>query len=533
MLRKTHLFIIAGIIIPMTTVALVLGFRSNNEEKIYHVVYFDSNGGTPVEQVKVQHGNRINRPVCSKTGYEVIDWHDEDLIWNFETMTVISDMTLTANWTTIDYQIIYDFKGGTTSEEYSKTYTIESDFDLVRPVKGGQVFTGWFDNNGKRFDEITPGLTGDIYLTAEWVNNINPISDDESRGSINVYVSETNPNEYTFTNNPVANKHHLFKGWFDVDGNLLSEESQYTTIISPNETYTIHSKYMNDEEEDEWNISHGVMPTISGNKVIYGLYPQSNVNDEELIEQLNDLKRTRYNNYIYYNHEYYAKRVSRLARDLNTHELLSIRKFDNGDEFIEDETYWFKVEPVSWKILKESSNQYNLVSEKLIDVQRYHRNSSIRTIDEKTIYSNNYKYSDIRKWLNNDFISASFAFNKSNLTIMEIDNSKESTATPDSGLECENTFDYVTLLSYKEQEQNTLVERQIKTTDYVRVSGANYSVNENNLFSGYYWTRSPIESEDEDKNGTAVSRCNMNGTLNSDYVGWGGSCVQPSIKISK
>ena len=62
------------------------------------------------------------------------------------------------------------------------------------------------------------------------------------------------------------------------------------------------------------------------------------------------------------------------------------------------------------------------------------------------------------------------------------------------------------------------------------VSGANYYVNEVNLFSGYYWTRSPIATEEE--NGTAASRCGMNGTLNSDFVGWGESCVQPSITLN-
>ncbi len=531
-MRRNTIFLISSIaIVAVATTIFVTQIASGNN--VYHIVTFETDGGTPVSSIEVRHGYKIKAPYTEKLGYYVESWADkDDKIWDFDVDTVVKDdITLTASWKPTIYTITYNVSGGIMPEVYEKTYTIESDFDLARPAKDDFVFTGWFDALGNRFDSIEPGLTGNLTLYATWTGNIYVISDDESRGSINVYVSETNPTEYTFTNNPVANKHHLFKGWFDVDGNLLSEESQYTTVISPNETYTIHSKYMNDEEENEWNISHGVIPSINSDKVIYGLYPQSNVNDEELIEQLNDLKRTRYNNYIYYNHEYYAKRVSRLARDLNTHELLSIRQFDNGDEFIENETYWFKVEPVSWKILKESSNQYSLVSEKLLDVQRYHRNSYTRIIGEKTIYSNNYKYSDIRQWLNNDFISASFAFNKSNLTIMEVDNSKESTATPDSGFECENAFDYVTLLSYKEYNEQTLSNRLIKTTDYVRVSGANYSVSSNNLFSGYCWTRSPIETEED--NGTSVSRCNMNGTINNDFVGWGGSCVQPSIKINK
>lgn len=531
--KKKILVVLIPLATMVTAIAClaVFSLSSNKEQNTYNVTY-NTNGGSQIPPTKVVEGRLVNRPPDPyKNGYSLLEWDKDGIKWDFSTNKVESDITLDAIWKPIEYTITYNFEGGSTSEEYKTSYNIESDFVLVRPIKDKEIFSGWFDNDGSRFDAITPGMTGNLELTAMWVGNFHAISEDESKGLINVYVSETNPNEYTVTNSPINNKHHLFKGWYDKDGNLLSTNQEYTLTINSDITTYIYSRYMTDIEENEWNSTHGVTPTLSANKVIYGMYPQSNVNESAIIDKLEQLSPTRFNGYYYYNHEYYVKKTARLARDLNTHELLSIRKFDNGDEFIEDETYWFKVEPVSWEILKESSNQYNLVSEKLLDVQRYHRNSSTRIIDEKTIYSNNYKYSDIRQWLNNDFISSSFAFNKSNLTIMEVDNSKESTATPDSGFECEDTFDYVALLSYKEYNEQTLSNRLIKTTDYVRVSGANYSVNSNNLFSGYCWTRSPIETEED--NGTSVSRCNMNGTLNNDFVGWGGSCVQPSIKISK
>ncbi len=531
--KKRITFLIVGFV---TILCFLIGFLAIDAmpKATFYTVVFNSNGGTPVDSIKVKSGDKITKPYTEKLGYGTENWYcdTDEKVWNFSVDIVTKDITLSAVWAPSLYTITYNTDGGVMPEPYQTTYTIESDFDLVRAIKDDQLFIGWFDTKGNRIDSIKPGMYGNISLTARWTGDFKAISEDESKGTINVYVSETNPNEYKLTNNPANYKHHLFKGWYDKNGNLLSTNPEYTLTINPDITTYIYSRYMTDIEESEWNLAHGVTPTQSVNKVIYGMYPQANVNEPAILDKLEQLSPTRFNGYYYYNHEYYVKKIARLARDLNTHELLSVRKFDNGDEFIEDETYWFKVEPVSWNILKKSSNQYSLVSEKLLDVRRYHRNSSIRIIDEKTIYSNNYKYSDIREWLNNDFISASFAFNKSNLSIMEVDNSKESTATPDSGFECENTFDYVTLLSYREYDEESILDRQIKTTDYARVSGANYSVNENNLFSGYYWTRSPIESEEEDKNGTAASRCNMNGTLNSDYIGWGGSCVQPSISLT-
>ena len=528
---KKFKFFFFFLVIASLIALVVVVSRADPAKQNYFIVSFNTQGGSEVESIRVPEGATIQQPSTKKDGYEIDKWLENDRAWNFKFDTVSHDTTLTATWNPITYTITYDYAGGESTTQPQTTYTIESNFELIRPTKFGQVFTGWFDDSGNRYDSIVPGMFGNLNIVARWTSNFYAISEDESKGLINVYASETNPNEYTVTNSPINNKHHLFKGWYDKDGNLLSTNPRYTLTINPDITTYIYSRYMTDIEESEWNSTHGVTPTLSVNKVIYGMYPQSNVNEPAVIDKLEQLSPTRFNGYYYYNHEYYVKKTARLARDLNTHELLSIRIFDNGDEFIEDKAYWFKVEPVSWKILKESSNQYNLVSEKLLDVQRYHRNSATRIIDEKTIYSNNYKYSDIRQWLNNDFMSTTFTFNKSNLSIMEVDNSKESTATPDSGLECENTFDYVTLLSYKEYNEQTLSNRLIKTTDYVRVSGANYSVSDNNLFSGYCWTRSPIETEED--NGTSVSRCNMNGTINNDFVGWGGSCVQPSIKISK
>lgn len=48
------------------------------------------------------------------------------------------------------------------------------------------------------------------------------------------------------------------------------------------------------------------------------------------------------------------------------------------------------------------------------------------------------------------------------------------------------------------------------------VSGRNRSINENKLFSSYYWTRFPIELVEECD--ISLSRFNMNGTINNDFA---------------
>lgn len=527
-------FLSIATVAALTAGVLTIFLLKDKNPIVKHIVSFNVDGGTPIESIEVEHGKKITEKIETyKDGYYVKNWLNNNNPWIFEKDIVNSDIELTANWDIATYSIIYDFNGGEPIP-MPTNYNINSNFELPRPTYSSMVFGGWFDQNNNRVDHIKPNtIFGDLQLTAKWLDKLIVISDDESKGTIKVYSSEEDPTKITLVNSPVNNKYHLFKAWLNADGDVLSEDPEFITTLDDNVSLEIHSSYFNEDEEAEWNIAHGVEPIIEGNpnRVIYGMYPQSHVSDTALIETLNQLPQTSYNGYTYFNHEYYLNKTSILARDLNTHDLLSIREFDDGYEFEEDEQYWFKVEPLSWKIIKQTSNTYTLLSEELLDVQRYYRNSVIRIVDEETIYSNNYEYSDIRKWLNNSFVNNAFAFDKNHLTIMEIDNSKDTTATPDSGFDCENTYDYVTILSYGELDLLEVKDRQIKTTDFVRVCGANYSVNENNLFSGYYWTRSPIESEEEDKNGTAASRCNMNGALNSDYVGWGGSCVQPVIQI--
>ena len=53
------------------------------------------------------------------------------------------------------------------------------------------------------------------------------------------------------------------------------------------------------------------------------------------------------------------------------------------------------------------------------------------------------------------------------------------------------------MLSHEDYSHMSLTDRLVQTTDYTRISEANYSTSNNNLFNGYYWTRSPIETIEE------------------------------------
>lgn len=92
----------------------------------------------------------------------------------------------------------------------------------------------------------------------------------------------------------------------------------------------------------------------------------------------------------------------------------------------------------------------------ILDSQDYNYTRSSRTIDGKTIFANNYEYSNIRKWLNDNFHNTAFnELQKALIQTVEVDNSARSTNPDDnatywnSGVNsyaCKNTSDSLVII---------------------------------------------------------------------------------------
>ena len=153
--------------------------------------------------------------------------------------------------------------------------------------------------------------------------------------------------------------------------------------------------------------------------------------------------------------------------------------------------YWFKYEPISWQILSydEATDTAVVLSKSTIDSQEYFDNTDERTINEKTIYANNYEYSNIRTWLNNTFYNTAFSI-------------AEQTAIIATWLDNSVYKDNVWLLSYDEAQNAdygfttdyfSTETRQAKATDYAVSQG----VYVNNADKSTFWLlRSPYSSPD-------------------------------------
>lgn len=273
---------------------------------------------------------------------------------------------------------------------------------------------------------------------------------------------------------------------------------------------------------------HGEKPILSknGKTITYGLYPQTNVNDSDLISKLDTLTTPESNGWYLYDDEYYAKLIA------SPYE--ASYEFDNGTKITSGATYWFKCEPITWNVLSNTNGKYYIFSNVLLDAHCYHNSTSSRTIDGKTVYANNYEHSDIRKWLNSDFYNSAFALDNSYIQTTTVDNSASTTHSSSNSYACNNTQDKVFLPSYQDYinssydfstSSTSTDSRYCTTTDWARARGAYYNYSTHMFYNGYYWTRSPYSEY------CNVWYVNYNGAISNCNVNYTDFSVRPSLSI--
>lgn len=309
---------------------------------------------------------------------------------------------------------------------------------------------------------------------------------------------------------------YTWSGW-DPKVAEVSKDQVYTA------TYT-SEKLISDEER------YATKPIVSsdGKTIKYGLYPQTNVNDVALVSTLNALTSPESNGWYLHEGNYYAKVEAKPYKTTYT--------FDNGAPITKGETYWFRCEPIVWKVLSNKSGEYFILSNLLLDAHCFYNSSSDRTSDGKTIYANNYKYSDIRTWLNDEFYNSAFALGNSHIQLTAVDNSVGTTGGDNPKYVCDDTNDKVFLPSHKDYrtrsygfatDVNVALSRYCKTTDWARARGSlSSSAGEDYPNQGAYLTRSP-----NNESLVAVWGANIKGELCVLRAYDKDSGVRPSISI--
>ena len=211
-------------------------------------------------------------------------------------------------------------------------------------------------------------------------------------------------------------------------------------------------------------------------------------------------------------------------------------KFDNGVTIVKDTTYWFRREPITWRILSNTDGEYYLLSSILLDTRFYYRSQEERVIDGWKICPNNYEESDIRLWLNNEFFESAFYLGNDNIQETLVDNSPETTHSPANSWCCDDTTDKVFLPSYKDYMnvgygfENTTDSsdfRKCITSDWCRARGVYYHKKMNQYYSPY-WTRSPFRHYNSIYSAADIDSA---GRMAGSDVSFAGNAVRPAINL--
>ncbi len=211
-------------------------------------------------------------------------------------------------------------------------------------------------------------------------------------------------------------------------------------------------------------------PSSTGNYVLFGSYPQSHQTDTSVITSSKDSNGY----YLGTDGNRYAKMVATVDN-----------KFQDGTTITKGSTYYFKVEPIKWRILSSTSGQMMLLCDQIVDSKWW---------DDDVSYTNSYVNSEIRAFLNgysttygssyynNGFLQTAFTSKEQNyIQTTTVDNSV-STMNDSNVLTSEtNTKDKIFLLSYKDLintsygfSSNTDSDslREVLSTDFARAVGS-------------------------------------------------------------
>ena len=400
----------------------------------------------------------------------------------------------------------------------------------------GRKFLGWYNDDGELVSEETSytvtAETEDLSFTARFADvlySLSVTSVIEGRGSATTSVSGSYYYLDPITVSATPKEGYLFAGWYS-QGVLVSPENPYTFAM-PAMDYKLSAVFQTQAEKEEKE-RVGFLPLVDleNGSATFGLYPQTRVSDEATIASLEALTSTNGNGWYRLNDDYYAKKEAAPYHFYNYTPV-----FDDGTAIESGKTYWFKCEPITWRILSsdEDKNEYFLLATVLLDAHNYGE------------HSNNYKDSELRRWLNDEFYYTAFGLENTQAYIRTttVDNSASTTKDWDNKFCCEDTEDNVFSPSFKDYTNTEYgfwetfsaeascaydPARKCRTTDWARANGAFYYKGPGeDTYNGDYWTRSPYAPQGLE----AMNTGSFDGSVFFDSVSNSSVCVRPCINL--
>ena len=375
-------------------------------------------------------------------------------------------------------------------------------------------------NAQKYFNYNTQRLANDDYFLVEVIGGT--LEDGFKKG---IY----NNGETAILTAPAADEGFEFAGWKNSAGEIVTTDNPATlTGFAANDTYTATYKSTSSSIADGYiRCDEDGNPDENGSYILFGEYPQTIKADDVTITETIDSR-------VYYlgsDGNYYAK-VSATPCGSYT--------FSTGETVSSGSVYYFKVEPIRWRILTKDGGKALILCDSIIANMAYQSDYIFENGSGYTTangapdgtYMNNYKYSEVRQWLNETFYATAFNDIQRELIIKTlVDNSAESTGNASNPYVCGDTEDNIFLLSYEESTNSAYgmgsdSNRTMLTSDYSRATGAYMSTSNYDYGNGWWWLRSPYDYYITD---ARVIR--HYGSVDLDYVWYSDRGVVPALWI--
>ena len=272
------------------------------------------------------------------------------------------------------------------------------------------------------------------------------------------------------------------------------------------------------------------VPPIVGQYVYYGEYPQTLKDDSVTVGNTADANG-------YYTGSDGEKYVKVTATPYVYYQGFRT-KFANGEWITTGSEYYFKVEPIKWRVLANGNGDSLLFCDTIIDHGAYYNGDSSREIGGATVYPSNYAHSDIRTWLNGTFYTKAFSSSEQQgIKTTTVDNGADSTGFSENTYICEDTQDKVFLLSNRESYDTEYgfiadgtesdAKRMLIVSDYARAIGAHTSDSIAWAGCGIWWMRSPMWDSEIHVDTGSMSGMVSSSKVNSVQIG-----IAPAMRVS-
>ena len=484
--------------------------------------------------------------ITAKTnnGYTWLGWYEgeteltKELTYMF-TMPA-ENKTFTAKWIECPVTLEKNIDEAGTVSGVEGATVVGNEITITATINKGYTFIGWYDGETELTKELTYTFTLSIAkktYTAKFgyaCGNVT-ITRNINGGTFTI-TGNTDEVGSEVTLTATTNVGYTFVGWHD--GEIeLTKELTYTFIVpAENKTFTakfekctshtldancvctkcrVTAHTLNDNcvctrcaktvhgKQDKGYCRHN-------NSIYFGTYPQTKVTDSTLTSALTSLAGTLptssnsadWTSYGYYINRSVSNFMWYIDKEYNGEKYRGVyftsyrpdwctdssstsnsKQYDNG--YYTSTVYWFKYEPIKWRILKETDGKALILAYLALDSQQFDYDGS---------YSNNYANSTIRAWLNNEFYNTAFtSLQQGLIKVTNVDNSVSSTGYSSNQYACKNTNDNVFLLSYKEARTylTSNSERQKKSSDYAKSQGCLKSTSSSYYGNCEWWLRSP------------------------------------------